>query len=675
MRCSFQFPALLALLALMCALPGAGCKAECEGLDPQLEITLKLGSGVKAVANLLLTARLEGGKCKSKQLSLGQAGLSGSAGQFVLRFDKSGLTSGTNVWLDVVGLDSTGKTVARGQPASNPVSIQPNGCNFVEVTLGTNLNLKACTGSTVNIPTLALSKQTAEIEIHGGAASDKLGSVAVCDLNGDDDADLVVAAPAAKGASDQVNKGRVYVLMAQKQSGAKRVVDLGKSLPNSLIIYGADLGDGLGTTLACGDFNDDGAQDLAIGAPSAGNGAGKVYVLQGENPLDPLREYLHQSNSLLEISGGAPQDNLGQALVWADMENTGEYFLALGAPGYSGPPSTSVGDGGATPDAGSSPDAGPSPDAGSVLDAGADWGVSSRAKAGAVFIIPPKTIKQAFKQTKKLSLARPGPFILMQGGLANEALGSSLAAGFIDSDKHEDLVAGGLGVEESGGNDWGPVRVLRGRPFNGKFPHFDCVYASKSPHTMTLWGGSAKSNTGFGRAVAVGDLNYDNYDEIIVGAPLEGQAHIFEGGADVLPATTDPAKILRVSQQKNLATISGLPNVFFANSLKTFRRTATGRAVDLLIGAEGYDKDRGAVYWLRRTKTGFAPGEVINAATGDDVLLLILGAAAGDRLGHQMAGGPISLDDKIPDVLISANHSTASGRTLAGTVYGKLSSK
>lgn len=670
-------PQWSALLALVCVLPGAGCKAECEGLDPQLEIVLKLGSGVKAgdVNNLLLTARLEGGKCKSRPLSLGQAGLSGDRGQFVLRFDKSGLTSGTNLWLDVIAQDGAGKTVARGQPASNPVSIQPNGCNFVEVTLGTNLNLKSCSSGTGNIPTLALSKQTAEIEIHGGAASDKLGSVAVCDLTGDGDPELVVAAPAAKGASDQVNKGRVYVLMAQKQSGSRRVVDLGKSLPNSLIIYGADLGDGLGTSLACGDFNSDGAQDLAIGAPSAGNGAGKVYVLQGENPLDPLREYLHQSHSLLEISGGGPQDSLGQALVWADMENTGEYFLAIGAPGYSGPPSSSAADGGATPDAGSSPDAGPSPDAGSVLDAGADWGVSSRAKAGAVFIIPPKTIQQAFKQTKKLSLARPGPFMLMQGGLANEALGSSLAAGFINSDKHEDLVAGGLGVEESGGDDWGPVRVLRGRLFNGKFPRFDCVYASKSPHTMTLWGGSAKSNTGFGRAVAVGDLNLDNYDEIIVGAPLEGKAYIFEGGADVLPATTEPAKILRVSQQKNLAVISGPANAFFANVIKASRRTTTGRAVDLLIGAEGYDKDRGAVYWMRRTKTGFTQGEDINATIGDDVLLLILGAAAGDRLGHQMAGGPISLDDKIPDILISANHATASGRTLAGTVYGKLSSK
>lgn len=110
-----------------------------------------------------------------------------------------------------------------------------------------------------------------------GGAGYYLGhvNVNVADLNSDNLPDLILGAPLADS-----NTGYLYIIdnaLTSAHAGTGNTVDLTTST-NYTIRYTGAASDALGNgNIAVGDINDDGLQDILVGA--SGNGNGKLYIL------------------------------------------------------------------------------------------------------------------------------------------------------------------------------------------------------------------------------------------------------------------------------------------------------------------------------------------------------------------------------------------------------------
>ncbi|MFA6183734.1 MAG: FG-GAP-like repeat-containing protein [Parcubacteria group bacterium] len=166
-----------------------------------------------------------------------------------------------------------------------------------------------CDGS---IPTTAA---TADVIIMGEAISYFGNALAKGDFNADGKDDLAVGAWAFGGA------GRVYIFY---NDGAYPT----SSTDANIIITGANSTTHFGVSLATGDFNYDGKDDLAVGASYSVTG--KVYVFYNDGT------YPSTVSGADEIIGGESKtDYFGQTLFSGDFNADGKDDLAVGAYGYS----------------------------------------------------------------------------------------------------------------------------------------------------------------------------------------------------------------------------------------------------------------------------------------------------------------------------------------------------
>ena len=119
------------------------------------------------------------------------------------------------------------------------------------------------------------------------------------DLNDDGFDDLIVGAP---DADPNVNNraGESYVVYGR--SGFEASLELSElDGSNGFVLNGIDVGDRLGNSVSgAGDLNDDGFDDLIIGAPSGNDYAGESYVVFGSAPVTSLVG-TEESNTLVDL--------------------------------------------------------------------------------------------------------------------------------------------------------------------------------------------------------------------------------------------------------------------------------------------------------------------------------------------------------------------------------------
>jgi hypothetical protein len=228
------------------------------------------------------------------------------------------------------------------------------------------------------------------------------------------------------------------------------------------------------------DFNGDGFDDLAVGAPgeTVGSlpGAGAVNVLYGsEDGLVPSPQVFVQGSG--GVGGTADAGDGFGAAVAQGLFNGDQYFdLAVGSPGDA---AGGAGAGGAV----------------NVLY-GSAGGLTG------------------------------GPQFLQANPETNDTFGFSLAAGDFDGDSFFDLAVGVPGENIGTIRDAGAVTVL-----------FGSAAGVSTDGAQTLFQGSggvagtAEDFDRFGTSVASGNLAGDDLTDLVVGAPEEDVGQIGETGA------------------------------------------------------------------------------------------------------------------------------------------------
>ena len=178
---------------------------------------------------------------------------------------------------------------------------------------------------------LALSLDVLE----GIAASDNLGNSVshAGDFNNDGFDDFIVGAPLASP-NDSTNAGKSFLIFGDSSFSAPDLSALDGT--NGLVLHGETAGEQSGYAVSSvGDVNNDGIDDIVIGAPFGGrNGEGKAYVVFGSNqPLPGTIELanLDGSNGFV-INGGAAGDALGISVSQAgDLNADGVDDIIIGA--------------------------------------------------------------------------------------------------------------------------------------------------------------------------------------------------------------------------------------------------------------------------------------------------------------------------------------------------------
>jgi hypothetical protein len=175
--------------------------------------------------------------------------------------------------------------------------------------------------------------------------------------------------------------------------------------------------------------------------------------------------------------------------------------------------------------------------------------------------------------------------------------GWTLAAGDLNGDGWTDVLVGAENAKVGARDQAGQVFVYEGGP---SFPNLPRVLQSPAP----------QRGAAFGYAVAVGDLNADGHDDVLVGAPNEdigsvqnaGRAYLFLGGlpfdltADAMLQQPVPKRRSGFGQALAIADVTGdgiadaligVPHPNFVESL--FTATSDPGEVHLFFGAQPFD--------------------------------------------------------------------------------------
>ena len=458
-----------------------------------------------------------------------------------------------------------------------------------------------------------------------------LAANAFGDFNGDGYDDMVVA-DANQDVAGHRDAGMVHITYGS---------NTGLSQTNSQTLTqatfkNAEAYDRFGKSLAVGDFNQDGYDDLAVGSPGEDLGklrdAGMVSVFYGSPRGLKTSGIRHLHQNTRGIQGVAEKnDHFGEALAAGDFNNDGYHDLAVGAPQDS---------------------------------------VSGKANAGVVNVI--------YGSRKGLQ-SRDAIYSQNTRGVRgvserNDFFGNALTAGDFNGDGRDDLAIGVPREDVGKIKDAGVVQVLYGTK-RGLTTKGDEYYHQNTRGII----GKAETSDQFGHELAAGDFNGDGRDDLAIGVPLENIGSIRDAGlVSVIYGSKSGLGTKDAVFYQGRRGIAGTAEAYdkFGYSLAAGDSNGDGRD-ELVVGTPYEDhsgrKDAGALTVIYGSKRGLTRNDVILSQAIDT----IVGAAeTKDYFAHDVIFADFDGDGKhdLAAMVRGENFGAHRSPTATNVIYGSRSS-
>lgn len=353
--------------------------------------------------------------------------------------------------------------LAIGIPGSDSPSGQRLNCGEVLVFFG-----KAGFSGTIDLSTV-----TPDARYVGAQPNDALGSnLAFIDVNRDQIKDLVIAAPSSDINQSRTDAGALYVILGSRNPIQSR--DFAATQPDMFII-GPRINSFIGTSLAGGDFNGDGGEDLIVGAADAsstvgGPQRGAVFIFFTFNITPPFTVDLGNPEQVsVTIFGAASGDKFGTSVATADLNRDGRRDLIVGAPNSSS---------------------------------------GSRSLAGSVNVL-----YGPFSTGTVIDLSRTSAGFTLIGPNTNSRLGEAVAIGDVDGDRIDDLIATAPGNTFNNRTSAGQAFIMY-----GSAPLIGSRDLATLPADASVGGVNAGDQLGSGQSLLITDIDKDNLLDLLVSA-------------------------------------------------------------------------------------------------------------------------------------------------------------